>query len=257
MQRTDILEQPEHLWKPFWGSLVFHAGMTGLALLFSVVSLHKSADWGSLNPGGGAIGINPVKGVPLPARPGIINPLANDSQTTVPLPPPKAKPQPKAKAPEPEAIPLKSRKVPKKASEAASPRTTYRPPGYDRPNQLTSTTGPALVSPLINQAGGGGVGIGQGSTLGTRFGWYADLLIQRITEHWRPDTQAQSSAVAVITFVLQKDGSVRDVRIAQRSGNNMLDFSAQRAVYDSVPFQPIPPGAGDSARIELNFRLRQ
>ena len=41
---------------------------------------------------------------------------------------------------------------------------------------------------------------------------------------------------AIVTFDLQRDGSVRNVRIAQSSGNKALDYSAQRAIYDASPF---------------------
>ena len=256
---VDILDQPEPLRRSLMASLALHAGVFAVVTVSSIVHFRKTADWGSQNPGGGGpIGVKVVRSIPLPARQGTVNPLANDSKTTVPLPPPQAKPQTRVKEPASNAIPLKSSKAEKKrASESASSRTTYRAPGQDRPNQVYSTTGPALVSPLIGQTGSGGVGIGQGSTLGSRFGWYADLIIRKVEEHWRPDSQSQTSSAAVITFILMKDGSTRDVRIEQRSGNTVLDYSAQRAVLDSAPFQPIPPGAGDSARIELTFRLRQ
>jgi TonB family protein len=256
-QYLETIDQPDSLRKPFVGSLVLHGGLVGMALLYSAVHLHKPSDWGSPNPGGGAIGINVVKSIPLPARPGLVNPLANNSQTTVPLPPPtpKAKPQPKVKAPEPDAIQIPRKNALKKPSERAAARPTYRAPGSDRPNQLYSDTGPAMVSPLIGQMGSGGIGIGQGSTLGTRFGWYIDLIRTKVGQHWNPDQQ--SSHPAIVTFTLLKDGSVRDVRVSQTSGNTIMDFACQRAILDSAPFQPLPDGAGNSASIEFWFNVRR
>ena len=64
--------------------------------------------------------------------------------------------------------------------------------------------------------------------------------------------------MAVITFDIQRDGSVRNPQIAQRSGNSELDYSALRAVTDAAPFPPLPPQyGGSSAHVELRFQLQQ
>jgi len=257
-QYLETLDQSDSLGKPFLSSLLLHLALAGLALVFSVVNLHKTDMWGSTNPGGGSIGINITPTVPLPARPGLVNPLANDSKTTVPLPPPKAKPEPKAKAPDADAVPLpgkKAKKQQKKIVERASPRTTYRAPGHDQPNQLYSDAGPAMVSPLIGQMGAGGIGVGQGSTLGNRFGWYIDLIRTKVGQHWNADQQ--SSQPAVVNFTLMKDGSIHNVRLTQRSGNTIMDFACQRAILDSAPFQPLPDGAGSSVNIEFWFNVKR
>src|SRR6266536_3457005 len=105
-QYMESLDQRESLGKHWIASLSVHAVIVAL-LLFGRLAVHRRNDWGSLNPGGGAMGVNVVKSIPLPARPGLVNPLASDTKTAVPLPPPtKAKPEPKAKAPAPDAIPI-------------------------------------------------------------------------------------------------------------------------------------------------------
>jgi len=162
---------------------------------------------------------------------------------------------PKTKAPVEEATPIPSKKADKKNSERASPKTTYRAPGRDELNQLFSDTGPALKSPLIGQTGSGAIGVGQGSTLGNRFGWYIDLLRTKVGQHWNPDQRL--SAPTIVTFTLMKDGSARDIKIAQKSGNSIADFAAQRAILDSTPFPPLPDGAGNSTNIEFVFNARQ
>ena len=254
-QYLETLDQRESLGKHWMASLFFHAGVVVL-LIFSGFKSNKPNDWGSPNPGGGSVGVNVVKSIPLPSRAGLVNPLANDSKTTVPLPPPKAKPEPKVKAPESDATPIPSKKADKKKpSERASSKTTYRAPGRDELNQIFSDTGPALKSPLIGQTGSGAIGVGQGSTLGNRFGWYIDLLRTKVGQHWNPDQQ--STAPTIVTFTLMKDGSARDIKIAQRSGNTIADFAAQRAILDSTPFPPLPDGAGTSTNIEFVFNARR
>jgi TonB family protein len=253
-QYLDTLDQRESLGKHWLASMVFHVGVVAL-LAVSGYSLHKPNDWGSPNPGGGSVSVGTVKSIPLPARAGLENPLANDSKTTVPLPPPKAKPEVKAKAPVEDAIPIPSKKADKKTSDRASAKTTYRAPGRDELNQIFSDTGPALKSPLVGQNGSGAIGLGEGSTLGNKYGWYVDLLRTRVGQHWNPDQRTVSSTI--VTFTLLKDGSVRDIKIAQRSGNQIADYGAQRAILDSAPFPALPDGAGSSTHIEVVFNARQ
>ena len=253
-QYLETLDQGESLGKHWLVSLGAHAALVAL-LMFTGFRAGRNNDWGSLTPGGGALGVGVVKSIPLPSRPGLVNPLASDTKTTVPLPPPaKAKPQPKAKAPAPDAIPIAGKKA-KKPAETASARTKYRAPGRDELNQIFSDTGPALKSPLVGQTGTGGIGVGEGSTLGTRFGWYIDLLRTKVGQHWNPEQQ--TSAPTIVTFTLMKDGSARNVRIAQRSGNTVADYAAQRAILDAAPFPPLPNGAGDSTNIEFVFNARR
>jgi TonB family protein len=255
-QYLETLDRSESLGKSWLASLAVHGGVVALVVVGGFTVSQKPNDWGSPNPGGGSVGVTPVKSIPLPSKPGLVNPLANDSNTTVPLPPPKPKAESKAKEPAPDAIPIKSKKAEKKKKEeSASAKTDYRAPGRDLPNQIYSDTGPALKSPLIGQTGAGGIGVGQGSTIGTRYGWYIDLLRNRVGQHWNPDQQ--SPAPAVVTFTLMKDGSVRDIKLSQRSGNTILDFACQRAILDATPFPPLPDGAGNSVNIELWFNVRR
>ncbi|MBM3773704.1 MAG: TonB C-terminal domain-containing protein, partial [Acidobacteria bacterium] len=151
------------------------------------------------------------------------------------------------------------RSAPKRPATAASQtRFRSRP---DVPHQVYSSTGEALVSPMIGQAGAGGIGVGGGTPLGARYGYYVDLLRQRVGQKWRTgdvDARIQVLPPAVITFTILRDGSVRQVRLVQSSGNSILDFSAQRAIADASPFPPLPAGyERDEARIEFHFQLRR
>ena len=155
-QYLETLDQREALGKHWLFSLGVHAAVLGM---LAFTGLRASGpNWGSLTPGGGSMGVNVVKSIPLPARPGLENPLASDTHTTVPLPPPApAKPEPKAKEPPPDDVPIGGKKTPpKKKQELASSKTKYRAPGREELNQIFSDTGPALKSPLIGQTGTGG-----------------------------------------------------------------------------------------------------
>jgi periplasmic protein TonB len=227
-----------------------------------VVLSRPHETWGDLNSGGpGSIAINVVNKIPLPSRSGIVNPLANPTESAVPTPPPAAKPKKLAPAEEPDAIPIKSRTHPKPSEVARSAQTPGAPSSKTFPNQLYSAGGQALVSPMMGQIGSGGVGVGQGSPFGNRFGNYVMILRQRVAEKWHAgdvDPRIHTLPPAIVTFDLMRDGSVRNVRIAQGSGNTALDYSAQRAIYDASPFPPLPAGyERNDATIEFWFELRR
>jgi len=259
---VDVLGQRDSLRKPLLGSAVLHGAIFGTLLVWEVVTNGHRVMWGEADSGGpGSIAINLVNKIPLPSRSGNVNPLANDTQSAVPTPPPAAKPQRQAPPEEPDAVPLKSRAHPRQAEVARSAQNTFRAQQKDRPNQLYSQDGPALVSNMIGQTGAGGVGVGLGSPFGNRFGNYVTILRQRVAEKWQTgdiDPRIKSAPRVIVTFDLMRNGSVRNVRIEQGSGNTLLDTSAQRAIYDASPFPPLPDGfERNDAVIEFWFELRR
>jgi protein TonB len=257
---VDILEQPERLRKPLLASLVLHAGAFAGALAFTLAGGGARQPFGSPNSGGpGSVAVNVVNRIPLPSRGGLVNPLARDTESLVPEPPPKAKPQERAPEPEPDAIPIKSRTAPKRpAPKASAGRYRAQP---EAPNQVYSTAGQALSSPMVGQTGSGGVGVGEGSAFGTRFAYYEQLLKEQVARKWQTgdvDPRLRTAPPVIVTFTILRDGSARNVRVAQRSGNAALDYSAQRAILDASPFPPLPQGFEHSeAHIEFWFELRR
>ena len=201
------------------------------------------------------MGVSVVKTIPIPSREGRVNRLANDTQSVVPQAPPQKKEQVKAPLPDPKAIKIPSRTPPpKRPAPEQTTKNVYRPQDI-RPNQIFSNTPPALKSPNFDMQGTGGVGLGQNTTLGTRFGAYVNLMRQRIAEKWSTAGMSNDGRRVLITFSIGRDGRVQDVRVAQTSGNYTLDSSAQRAVLEANPLPPLPPGfEKDSAQVELWFQ---
>jgi protein TonB len=259
---ADILDHADSLGKPLLGSVALHAAVFGSLLLWGVALSGRHEAWGDANSGGpGSISINVVNKIPLPSRSGVVNPLANPTESAVPTPPPAAKPKALAPREEPDAIPIKSRTQPKPSEVARSAQNNWRSKQQDRPNQLYSAAGQALVSPMMGQLGSGGVGVGQGSPFGNRFGNYVMILRQRVAEKWHAgdvDPRIHTLPPAIVTFDLQRDGSVRNVHVAQTSGNPTLDYSAERAIYDASPFPGLPAAyERNAATIEFWFELRR
>ena len=256
-QHADILDRPESLGGPFVQSVLLHAAVAGALIVSTIQFQHSRQTWGSVNTSAGnAVAINSVKTIPIPARAGRINPVANDTESQVPQQSAE-KPQPRREVKVPEnAIPLPSRHAKRQPKPEVS--HVYRPHLIPE-NQLLSRIGQAAVSPMFQKPGGGGVGVGPNSTFGNQFGAYADLVVQRVTNQWNTNGLAGLNLpLAVVTFDIMRNGSVANVKIEQRSGNATLDFSAIRAVTDAAPFPPLPSNySGSSTNVELRFQLQR
>jgi len=256
---ADIFDRKDPLTKWFAGSLAVHA-LVAAAILSAGLIHGKTQQWGDPHGGGmGSVAVNPVKSIPLPPHSGPVNPVANDTESSVPTPPPKAKPQPKPLEEDVTAIPLKGETKKKKKKEVAAAPNKWREGQRDLPNQVYSDVGQALSSPMFERHGGGGIGVGNDSPLGTQFGWYAKLICDKVGQNWRTNgLDPRLSNSAVVTFVIRRDGSMEgQPRIAERSGNDALDISAQRAILDAAPFPALPPQFNkNEAEVQLRFSLK-
>jgi len=261
MRHVEVLEERDSLRSPFLGSLAVH-GIVFAAIAASMLIKPSAAEqWGDPNSaGGGAVGVTAVKSIPLPSRSGAVNPLANDTKSQVPSPP-KAEPKKAARREDPDAIALKTKGAKQRAirDRYTSSKTDSRP---QESNQLYSSAGQAAVSPLFGLApGSGGVGVGTGAPFGTRFGAYAALVRDRVARQWRTeqvDARLRTLPPAIVTFEIMRSGQVQNVRVVQSSGNRALDYSAERAVLQAGPFEPLPAAyGGSSASIEFWFQLQR
>jgi periplasmic protein TonB len=263
--RIDTLDQPERLRGAFMGSIVLHAGMITIFVGATVGHFFNGnvEHWGDPNPGFGSVAVTPTATIPLYRPPAPENPVAVDTQSQVPqaITKPKPQAQPKVKAPEPDAIPLPSRNAKTRPSQAASVPNTWERTHPHATNQLTSTMGQAVSSPIYGQRGGGGVGLGSDSPFGTQFGWYADLLRQAVEKKWQTaGIDGRQASTVTVQFTLARNGAVApgSVRIVETSGNRALDLSAQRAIFDVGQFPPFPPQfTRERADLQLHFDLRR
>jgi protein TonB len=257
---ADILDRPEPLARPFWVSLTMHLVVLG-GLTFGAWADRHRINMGSPTGGGmGGMLVNPVSTIPLPNRGGPVNPVANDTQSQVPTPPApkeKIKPIPKAKTPPPDAIPLKSEKAQtKRQAEAQSQAqiNKFREQQKDSVSQLYSSGGQRASNPMYQVQGGGGVGLGDNSPFGEEFGYYANIIRDNIARAWKPVRTGGSLSV-VVTFTIQRNGSIANVKVATSSGNQGLDFSAQRAVLDTQ-LPPLPDKfPRNQAEVQMKFEL--
>jgi protein TonB len=262
---TEAIERLAHsepLGRPVVASAMVHLFLFAGVLIWS--ALNTPIQLGDASgPGGGAVAVKAVQGIPLPATRAAPNPVANPVQHDVPAAPeapktPPPEPVEDAKAIE---IPAATKKAEPKRNPPQAKVMKTAPEGGE--NQLRSTTGASASSPLFTgqqQNSSGGVGFGTGSPFGTRFGWYAAALQRRVSEEWRNtlgQVQGGSPNPAIVVFRILRDGRIDSIGIAQSSGNASLDFSARRAVTNINPFQPLPAGLGRSSiTVELWFELK-
>lgn len=252
----DILDQRDPITAPFIGSLLVHGGVIALLFFGWFWMNHKTEHLGDVHPAGGAAyAVSPVHSIPIPQQQAPLNPVANDTQSTVPTLPLKQEVQ--VKLPDKLAFEIPEKKK-RREAERPHPKQQYTPPAPK--NQVYSSSRQAVSNPMYNvQSGAGQVGIGPNSPLGNRLGWYAELVRQRIAEKWQTnglDARSQSSP-AVISFYIMRDGSIRTPKLVQSSGNPSIDNTALRAVYDASPLPALPPQINDSyISAQFTFNLR-
>jgi len=71
-----------------------------------------------------------------------------------------------------------------------------------------------------------------------------------------PSVRTAHTAHAVVEFTIAKDGTVKDVRVSQTSGNLSMDNSGLRAIMSSNPMPALPSDyPGSNVRVIFDFDL--
>lgn len=258
----DTWDQHEPVAGSWFGSFALHAGLAA-AIVASTMYLHlfHQDRWGQISSGSAinATLVSSAPTLPLPSTQ-INNDSVLATQTPSPAPAP---PVPAAKvAPEEKAIPIQAKpKVEKKVAHKAAPK----PPKYVQPpkQQHRATYGEAAPSsiPMSSPSAAQKSVVVQNGDFGSRFGWYVDLIKRTVAQNWYSqlaDPNASMGKSVVVTFVVHRDGSVSDPRIAQPSGVPSLDMSAIQAVQRVGAFGPLPAGyPGSSVSVAYTFTYNQ
>jgi TonB family protein len=256
---ADMLDQHESLRRPFLAALALHLALVGGLILSAWLSGYVN-NFGAKDAGGTAVGIEAVKSIPLPPHHGPTNPVANDSPSEAPQLRAKQE-RVKQETPSKDAIPLKIKKQKEKKAPQETARVNY--PSFDQidPNKVYSKEPQQVSTPMFQMAGAGQIGVGQNTTLGSRFGEYASRVRQLVAAKWRTgeiDASIHTAPRVTATFEIARDGSVRNVKIAQGSGISSVDFSVRGAIQDASPLPPLPPDFDKSyATVEFMFELKR
>lgn len=178
--------------------------------------------------------------------------------TPKPSPPPQpAPPQPKPAAVEPPT----AAKPPKRTSAgeslfgrselepAKSKAAQPAPPASSQPAASPPSSGTSTAPlPAVGKAG---VTALEGGPF--PYSLYIDRMVKLIGDRWfRPD--AGGEVLAQVYFVINRDGSVRDVKIEKSSGVASFDRAAYRAVLEASPLPPLPAAySGTFLGVHLTF----
>jgi TonB family protein len=107
--------------------------------------------------------------------------------------------------------------------------------------------------------GSSGVAIqGQGgSDFATRYGWYIAAVVRKLHNSWDentidPSVRAARRAKCTVEFTILRDGTVKNLRIYQSSGNLSLDNSGLRAVLSAGSMPPLPNDS-NASHVDVNF----
>ena len=155
--------------------------------------------------------------------------------------PPQPAPVPVAAVPQPQSVPK-----PMVKTVPLSPFGKSTKRGAAPIKQATANAPPAIEIPV-----GGTGAVVEGDFPYTI---YIDRMKTLIGQHWfRP--QAARGVGMTVQFVIDRDGTIRDVVPETPSGNTVFDLAAQRAVLESSPLPPLPFGySGTYLRVHLTFK---
>jgi TonB family protein len=173
-----------------------------------------------------------------------------------------AKPQP---APEitPAAVEPRLQPVPAKASAPEKPKKIEKtaPPSpfgkskkkpAEPPPQQPSN--PAPQQPVAAEVPVGGAGVTALEGGDFPYSIYIERMKTLIGSHWfRP--QVGDNASAIVFFAIDRDGTIRNAKVEDASGNGLYDRAALRAVLEASPLPPLPFGySGTYLGVHLKFR---
>ena len=106
----------------------------------------------------------------------------------------------------------------------------------DLPTGISQTPGASSGASVQGQGGG---------AFGARYPWYVDAVRNRIRQSWDQSTieasvRAARRAHTAMTFRINANGTISNIRLFQSSGNSSMDYSAQRALQSIDAFRPLP-----------------
>lgn len=170
--------------------------------------------------------------------------------------------------------PSQARRV---ATEAVAPPPAPTAPLLERTTRTVPVTPPAParaqprtepaprvanpVEPLPGETPRTGTSVVNVLTEGAvfEFPWYLEGIVEQVYRRWnRPPVGTPLRAE--IAFTILRDGTVRDIRVIERSGNFTFDLEARGAIEaaaQSRAFGPLPAGfQGDALPVSFYFAPR-
>jgi protein TonB len=221
--------------------------------------------WTGAGGGGGAVNVTLVSsmGIPMPHPPSVTESRTVDTTKSLyqaeevkppPEPPKPAQEIQQFEKEKPLPPSRKSRilenKIPPPKNAVPGPQSgiPHIPQGY------TGNPNAGAQGPISAQDQGG-------RDFASRYSWYIEAVKRRIQANWLQNTidpavRAAHNAHTVVQFTIERDGTIRDIRITQGSGNMSMDNSGLRAVIASNPMPALPNDySGSYVNVIFDFDL--
>jgi protein TonB len=246
-------------------SVFLHVSLTVLMLVS--IWIQRSGDrWGGIGGGDSGVKVNLVSsaGIPMP-RP--TNATAESEVVDPTKSLHKEEPKPEPKPPEPKTDAAKIPKFEKeKPLPKSNPSKIFEKKTPEPENAIPGKGGsPNLSTGYSNAPGplsGGIAATGQGGgDFAGRYPWYIESVKRAVSQNWMqntidPSVRAARRAKTTVTFTINRDGSVRNIRISESSGNRSMDDSAQRALLAIDHFPALPADySGSYVDVIFDFDL--
>ena len=168
------------------------------------------------------------------------------AREALPTPPPEEKPAPPPPKPAP---PQKDKPAPVTPKPPKPAKTTPAPAPKPPPAESEREPAPrtaAPVAPAPGETPSTGTDVATIKTPGLAFPFpeYLRNIVTQVYQRW-DRASARQSSFAEISFLILRDGSVRDIRFVTRSGSFAFDIDAQGAIEaagNSQAFGQLPDG---------------
>lgn len=227
-------------------SIIMHASLA-LFILVSAYIQFRGTRWGGIGGDLGGTKVNLVSsaGIPMPKEKVVTESKAVDLTKGLHKEEPPKPPEPKTDATKIPKFEKEKRLPPSPKSKTLDSKTP--PPENAVPYGKGGN--PDLPTGYSATPGAGSSGAstpGQGGTdFATRYGWYIAAAKRRVAPNWNllfldPAARNSRTLHCVISFTIMRDGSIKNLRISQSSGNSSWDNSGLRAIQSSMPFAPLP-----------------
>jgi TonB family protein len=251
-------------------SLVFHAVAIPLVLLgtkvdFGIFSRKEPAERMVAQiqlvslpqpKGQRGLGLRPIQNTPPPKPPD--KPPDNKVHPTPPKP--KAPPTPTKPSNAKPAETVDTRQSTVKPVPDRPAKTAAKPVEFAKPSPTPAINNDVVPGPLLAAKGpvpGSELAIGGANGVDFPYNYYLEILRSKIAQAWKVPAGSVppgKRAVAVVTFRIQRDGTISRHSLEEPSGRREFDEAATRAIIDVGKLPPLPAAFGGQF-LTVNFQF--
>ena len=212
-------------------SVIMHASLAVVVVVSAYIQ-YRGSPWGGIGGdlGGTKVSLVSSPGIPMPKESVVTESKAVDPTKGLHKEEPVKPPEPKTDATKIPKFEKEKRLPPTRPSRTLDNKTP--PPDnavpYGKGGNPDLPTGQSQT-PGVGSAGGAVSGQG-GTDFTTRYGWYIAAAKRRVAPNWNtlfldPAVRSSRTLHCVISFTILRDGTIKNLRVEQSSGNSSWDTS--------------------------------